>query len=62
MVSWGVAEKIWYQSDKIMQSGDRKGKVNHYVHDFDKGKRKVSKWDDIIIIHNLKIDERGILN
>lgn len=61
-VNWGYAEKIWYKSDKIMQKGDKKGKDNYYVHDFDPLKRKIYKWDDIIIIKNLRIDGRGILN
>ncbi|MCH8567617.1 MAG: DEAD/DEAH box helicase family protein [Balneolales bacterium] len=58
----GYAEKIWYISDKIIQAGDRKGKDNAYVHDFDTNKRPVYQLGEIIIIRNLQIDERGILN
>jgi N12 class adenine-specific DNA methylase len=58
----GYAQTIWYSSDKIIQPGDQKGKVNYYVHDFDPGQRPVYEWDDIIVVTKLEIDGRGILN
>lgn len=61
-VKSGTAKRIWYQSDKTIAPGDRKGKMNGYYHDFDSGKRTVYELDDVIIIKNLKINYRGILN
>ena len=58
----GYARRIYYSSDKILQPGDRKGKVHHYFHDFDKNKRPVYRLGDVLIIDNLKINGRGILN
>ncbi|MCH8494021.1 MAG: DEAD/DEAH box helicase family protein [Balneolales bacterium] len=62
MKNIGYAHKIWYSSDKIMQPGDQKNKVNYYVHDFDAHKRPVYQLDDVLVIDNLMIDGRGILN
>ena len=45
-----------------MRSGDGKGKDNYYKHDFDKGKRPVSVLGDMLIVENIKWNERGILN
>jgi len=58
----GTAAKIYYESDKIMKSGDRKGKSHYYVHEFDKRKRPASVLGHVLVISNIKIDERGILN
>ena len=58
----GTASKIYYESDKIMKPGDRKGKPHYYVHDFDKGKRPASVFGHALVISNVEIDERGILN
>jgi antirestriction protein ArdC len=60
--SVGTALKIWYASDKVIQPGDAKGKINHYVHDFDTGKRPAVVKGDILVIGNIDWDERGILN
>lgn len=57
-----TGKRIWYQSDKMISPKDKKGKMNGYYHDFDSGKRAVYELDDIIIIKNLKINYRGILN
>lgn len=59
--SVGTALKIWYASDKIIQEGDN-GEVNHYVHDFDPGRRPAVVKGDILIIGNIDWDGRGILN
>lgn len=61
-VSVGTALKIWYASDKVIQEGDRKGKINHYVHDFDAGKRPAVVKGDVLIIGNVDWDARGLLN
>lgn len=58
----GTAGKIWYASDKMMSPGDQKGKTHHYVHDFDKHKRPASVLGHILVISNVKVDGRGILN
>jgi hypothetical protein len=58
----GSAVDIYYISDKIMQRNDRKGKMNMYHHEFDRGKRPAFVKGNILIVSNLKIDERGILN
>jgi hypothetical protein len=58
----GTAKAIWYASDKVIQEGDRKGKVNHYVHEFDSGKRPAIVKGDVLIIKNIKWDARGLLN
>ena len=59
---FATAKQILYASDKIMQPGDKKGKINFYKHDFDAGKRPVAKLGDVLIVDNIKWDERGILN
>ena len=61
-VSAGKAHKILYESDKVMQPGDGKGKTNYYKHNFDKNKRPVSVIDDIMVVDNIAINGRGILN
>ena len=61
-VTAGKAHRILYESDKVMQPGDQKGKTNYYKHDFDKNKRPVSVIDDVMIVDKIKIDGRGILN
>lgn len=58
----GTAYKIWYSSDKIIQPGDRKGKKNHYVHTFDRGKRQALVKGDVLIIGNIEFDRRGLIN
>lgn len=58
----GTAVKIWYASDKMMQPGDRKGRLNHYVHSFDAGKRPAVVKGDILIIGNIGWNRRGLLN
>jgi hypothetical protein len=58
----GTALKIWYASDKVIQPGDEKGKINHYVHEFDAGKRPAVVKGDILVIGNIDWNERGILN
>ncbi|MGM0587082.1 MAG: LPD1 domain-containing protein [Bacteroidota bacterium] len=58
----GTAKTIKYGSDKIIQEGDKKGKLNWYVHDFDKNKRPVSVIDQIMKIDRIEWDGRGILN
>lgn len=58
----GTAHSIYYLSDKVLQAGDKKGKMNVYHHDFDAGKRPATKKGNILIIGNLEINERGILN
>jgi hypothetical protein len=61
-VAVGSAEKIWYASDKVIQPGDKKGKVNHYVHEFDPGKRPAVVKGDVLVIGNIEWDARGLLN
>ena len=58
----GTAKDIRYLSDKVMQPGDRKGRQNGYVHDFDTGKRPVALVGDVLIVDRLEISGRGILN
>ena len=58
----GYAHSILYASDKVMREWDAKGKLNLYEHDFDSGLRPAFRKGRIIIIANLKINERGILN
>lgn len=58
----GSAHDIHYISDKVLQEGDRKGKMNVYHHEFDPGKRPAAKKGNVLIVGNLEIDERGILN
>jgi len=64
--SLGSAQNIYYASDKIIEQGDAKGSTNYYVHDFDIGRRRTHLLTDgdewAIIVENIKIDERGILN
>ena len=61
-ISIGTADVIYYQSDKIMKPGDHKGKEHYYYHNFDKGKRPVSVLGHVLIISDIKVNERGILN
>lgn len=59
----GTGHKIYYSSDKIIQPGDKKGKINRYVHDFEPGKRQTYLiGDEIIEIRNVTITARGIEN
>ena len=58
----GYARRIYYSSDKILQPGDRKGKVHHYYHDFDRNKRAVYRLGDVLIIDKVRVNGRGILN
>lgn len=58
----GTAHSIFYISDKVLREGDKKGKMNVYHHEFDPGKRPASKKGNILVVGNLEIDERGILN
>lgn len=61
-IAVGTAQKIWYTSDKVIQEGDQKDKTNHYVHDFDAGKRPAVVKGDVLIIGNIEWDARGLLN
>jgi hypothetical protein len=58
----GTADQVIYISDKIMQAGDHKGERHTYRHEFDAGKRPAVKKGNILIIANLSINRRGILN
>ncbi|MFH5833737.1 zincin-like metallopeptidase domain-containing protein [Halalkalibaculum sp. DA384] len=58
----GTAQKIWYASDKVIQPGDEEGKINHYVHEFDAGKRPAVVKGDILIVGNIDWNGRGLLN
>lgn len=58
----GTAKRIFYASDKVMRDGDHKGKTNFYKHDFDQGKRPAKVMDNILVVENIKWNERGILN
>ncbi len=58
----GTAHSIYYISDKVLREGDGKGKMNVYHHEFDAGKRPASKKGNILIVGNVEIDERGILD
>ncbi len=58
----GTANKIYYESDKIMNQSDKKGTNHHYVHEFDKGKRPATVLGNVLIISNLVIGSRGIMN
>ncbi|PAU94241.1 hypothetical protein CK503_08490 [Aliifodinibius salipaludis] len=58
----GHAERIMYDSDKVIYPGDEKGENHQYYHYFDDGKRPVFQYGDVYIITNLNIDGRGILN
>lgn len=58
----GTADRIWYESDKIIRAGDEKGEQNYYVHTFDPGRRPATVLGNILIISNIKLNERGILN
>lgn len=58
----GTAHSIYYVSDKVLQEWDRKGKMNMYHHEFDPGKRPCTVKGKILIVSNLEINERGILN
>lgn len=65
--SLGTAVSIRYKSDKIMQSGDAKGKLHGYIHDFDANKRPATLLEGedgiwAIQIDELQINHRGILN
>jgi len=62
LLSAGHAERILYESDKVIYADDEKGKENQYFHYFDSGKRPVYKYGDVTIIANVNIDGRGILN
>ena len=57
----GYAQEITYESDKLIQAGDRPGEPHAYHHAFDKGKRLYRAGDCLLII-GLRIDRRGILN
>jgi septal ring factor EnvC (AmiA/AmiB activator) len=58
----GHAERIMYDSDKVIYPGDEKGENHQYYHYFDDGKRPIFRYGDVYIITNLNIDGRGILN
>ena len=58
----GFAERITYRSDKIQLAGDQWGTEHEYVHDFDAGQRAAFQVGPAIIVQNLKINHRGILN
>ncbi|WP_409029443.1 helicase-related protein [Gracilimonas sediminicola] len=58
----GWAHDIYYVSDKILRDYDRKGKMNVYHHEFDEMRRPAFLKGKILIVSNLDIDERGILN
>ncbi|MEX2352217.1 MAG: helicase-related protein [Balneolaceae bacterium] len=62
LISGGHADRIMYVSDKVIYADDEKGKDNQYFHYFDSGKRPVYKYGDVMIIANVNIDDRGILN
>ena len=62
IVHVGTANQIFYISDKVMRPGDTKGKNNYYKHDFDTGKRPVKVQGNMLIVENIKWNERGILN
>jgi hypothetical protein len=62
LLNAGHADRILYVSDKVIYAGDEKGTDNHYFHYFDSGQRPVYTYGDVIIIANLNIDGRGILN
>jgi len=62
LVSIGHAERIMYDSDKVIYPGDEKGENHQYYHYFDDGKRPIFRYGDVYIITNLNIDGRGILN
>jgi len=58
----GHANLILYASDKVMKNGDKKGKIHYYRHEFDKRKRPARLIDDVIIIEDISITGRGIMN
>jgi ppGpp synthetase/RelA/SpoT-type nucleotidyltranferase len=58
----GFAHSILYLSDKIMRDGDAKGDENMYHHDFDPRQRTAFKQGNVLIVEDLEINERGILN
>lgn len=58
----GTADELIYISDKLMQPDDRKGHNHRYIHQFDLRKRPAYVKGNILIIKNLKINQRGILN
>ncbi len=64
----GTADRVLYRSDKLMEWGDRRGKLNGYRHDFDRLRRAVHEipYPDggapVVAVSGLSIDGRGILN
>lgn len=58
----GTGAEILYRSDKLIEPGDRKNKLHTYRHPFDAGKRPVYESGDVLVITDLAIDRRGILN
>lgn len=58
----GTAVEIYYYSDKIMRSGDQKDEKHLYHHKFDAGKRPCVTKGEVLIVKNIKINERGLLN
>jgi hypothetical protein len=58
----GRAGRILYESDKVIYAGDQKGDEHSYYHYFDEGKRPVFSYGDLLVITNLNITGRGILN
>jgi len=58
----GTAKTIWYSSTKMIEPSDDGIKANRYYHHFDKDKRPVHMLGDVILVENLAINGRGILN
>lgn len=58
----GTGTEILYRSDKIIEPGDRKNALHTYRHPFDAGRREVYESDDVLVVTDLAIDRRGILN
>lgn len=58
----GHAEWIIYESDKIIRPGDQEGAHHLYWHEFDPRERPVMTVGGAILISNLEINRRGILN
>jgi hypothetical protein len=57
----GTAEHLQYASDKAMRGGDEKGITHEYKHDFEEG-ALVWRGDDVLMLTEIRWDQRGILN
>ncbi len=62
MLPAGHAEWMLYESDKITRPGDAEGRMHYYRHEFDEGLRPAMTIGKALLVSNLRISRRGILN